>query len=159
MTQFLRSDKVSENRKYLKYILFFSVLILLTFFSTGCEKVQSNETVQSHLITSVDDLTDKNIGVQIGTIGDIYTYDYEGDDTGTRITRFNKGADAIQALKQNKIDYVVIDEQSAKAFINKNKELAVLEEEFTIEDYAICISKENYVRLICWSTRIRELLF
>lgn len=30
---------------------------------------------------------------------------------GTKIERYNKGADAIQALKLGKIDAVVIDEQ------------------------------------------------
>lgn len=134
---------MSENRKYIKYALLLNVMVFVIFFSTGCGKVEGNEVVQSHLITSVEDLEGKNIGVQIGTIGDIYASDYEGDDAGTKITRFNKGADAIQALKQNKIDCVVIDEQPAKAFIDKNKELTILEEEFTIEDYAICIAKEN----------------
>lgn len=141
MTHFLRTPKV--KREYFRYMLFFSVLGLIIFFPTGCGKAQSDETLQSDSITCVDDLTGKNIGVQIGTIGDTYASDYEGDDAGTRITRFNKGADAVQALKQNKIDCVIIDEQPAKAFINKNKELVILEEEFAIEDYAICISKEN----------------
>ena len=36
-----------------------------------------------------------------------------------------------------------IDEQPAKAFVEKNSELSILEEEFAVEEYAICISKEN----------------
>ena len=34
--------------------------------------------------------------------------------------RYNKGADAVQALKQGKIDCVVIDEQPALAFVEEN---------------------------------------
>ena len=118
------------------------VLALFVFCLTACgsKKGQVDSEIK---ISSVDDLIGKNIGVQIGTVGDTYASDYEGDEEGTVITRFNKGADAVQALKQNKVDCVIIDEQPAKAFIEKNTELSILEEEFAIEDYAICIAKEN----------------
>lgn len=133
---------LGDGKQY-KYIVLFSVFIFMLSLSTGCEKQQESEEAKSASITCVDDLAGKNIGVQIGTTGDIYASDYEGDDAGTKVTKFNKGADAVQALKQNKVDCVIIDEQPAKAFINKNKELSILEEEFAVEDYAICIAKEN----------------
>ncbi|MDE6433256.1 MAG: ABC transporter permease subunit [Lachnospiraceae bacterium] len=108
----------------------------------GCGS-DSNEQEVMSAVTCVDDLEGVNIGVQIGTTGDIYASDYEGDEAGTVITRFNKGADAVQALKQGKVDCVIIDEQPAKAYINKNSELSILEEEFAIEEYAMCVAKEN----------------
>ena len=92
-------------------------------------------------VHSVDDLPGKTIGVQLGTTGDIYARDYEAE--GSTIERYNKGADAVQALKQGKIDCVIIDEQPAKAFCEKNSDLTILEEEFALEEYAICISKDN----------------
>lgn len=95
------------------------------------------------MISGVDDLEGAKIGVQIGTVGDTYASDYEGDDAGTEVARYNKGADAVQALKQNKIDCVIIDEQPALAFVDKNPELKILDEEFTNEDYAICVAKGN----------------
>lgn len=94
-------------------------------------------------IQSVDDLPGKRIGVQIGTTGDIYVSDFEKDGSGTVIERYNKGADAIQALKQDKIDCVVIDEQPAIKFVEQNSGLVILEEEFAVEDYAFVIAKEN----------------
>lgn len=94
-------------------------------------------------INGVDDIAGKKIGVQLGTTGDIYSSDYEGDDAGTKVERFNKGADAIQALNQKKIDCVIIDEQPAKAFVAKNPDLTILKQEFVTEDYAICVSKKN----------------
>ena len=94
-------------------------------------------------IQSVDDLPGKRIGVQLGTTGDIYVSDYEKDGSGTVVERYNKGADAIQALKQDKIDCVVIDEQPAIKFVEQNSGLVILEEEFTLEDYAFVIAKEN----------------
>lgn len=92
-------------------------------------------------VFSADDLPGKTIGVQLGTTGDIYASDYEAE--GSVIERYSKGADAIQALKQGKIDCVIIDEQPAKAFVAKNDDLSILDEEFALEEYAICLSKDN----------------
>ena len=98
-------------------------------------------------VNSVDDLPGKTIGVQLGTTGDIYASDYEApEDSSTpasKVERFNKGGDAIQALKQGKIDCVIIDEQPAKAFVAKNDDLTILSDPFETEEYAICISKDN----------------
>lgn len=69
--------------------------------------------------------------------------DYEGDEAGTTVERYNKGADAIQALKLGKIDCVVIDEQPAIEFVKQNSGIHIVEEEFTLEDYAFCVAKEN----------------
>lgn len=103
---------------------------------TACGKSSVPNTV-----FSVDDLPGKTIGVQLGTTGDIFASDYEED--GSTIERYNKGNDAVQALKQGKIDCVIIDSQPAQAFVEKNSDLTILEEEFAIEEYAMCISKDN----------------
>lgn len=103
--------------------------------------------VPENTVNSVDDLPGKTIGVQLGTTGDIYASDYEepadADTPASKIERYNKGNDAVQALKQGKIDCVIIDEQPAKAFVEKNDDLKILDEEFAVEEYAICISKDN----------------
>ena len=73
-------------------------------------------------ITSVDDLFKGgySIGVQTATTGDIYaTGDFE--DAGLcEVQRYNKGADAVQALVTGKIDCVIIDNEPAKAFLAAN---------------------------------------
>lgn len=111
----------------------------MVFALTACG---GNKKVEN-TVNSIDDLEGKSIGVQLGTTGDIYASDYEGDKAGTKIERYNKGTDAVQALKQGKIDCVIIDEQPAKAFVEKNDDLKILDEEFAVEEYAICISKDN----------------
>lgn len=103
---------------------------------TACGKNSVPNTV-----FSVDDLPGKTIGVQLGTTGDIFASDYE--EEGSVIERYNKGNDAVQALKQGKIDCVIIDSQPAQAFVEKNSDLTILEEEFAVEEYAMCISKSN----------------
>ena len=45
----------------------------------------------------------------------LFVSDYEAD--GTKVMRYSKGADAIVALTQNKIDCVVIDSEPAKEFV------------------------------------------
>ena len=94
-------------------------------------------------VASVADLPGKHIGVQLGTTGDIMVSDYETDGSGTVVERYNKGADAVQALKQGKIDCVIIDSQPAQAFVEKNDDLQILDEPFADEEYAICISKDK----------------
>ncbi|MDO5346820.1 MAG: transporter substrate-binding domain-containing protein [Lachnospiraceae bacterium] len=103
----------------------------------------ADEAENSSGITSIDDLEGKKIGVQLGTTGDIYASDYEGDEAGTTIERYNKGNDAVMALKQGKIDCVIIDSQPAQKFVEKNDDLMILDEDFALEEYAICVSKDN----------------
>lgn len=140
-----------------RFYLFACMMVLAIGSMTGCEKTKENKDTNQKAITCVDDLSGANIGVQIGTTGDNYASDYEGDDAGSKVTRFNKGTDAVQALKQGKVDCVIIDEQPALAFTEKNPDLSILEEEFAIEDYAICISKENAELRDKINTAIEEL--
>ena len=117
------------------------VVALFTAAMTFCLTACGGSNIPANSVHSVNDLPGKIIGVQLGTTGDIYASDYEAE--GSVIERYNKGADAIQALKQGKVDCVIIDEQPAKAFVAKNADLTILEEEFALEEYAICISKEK----------------
>lgn len=94
-------------------------------------------------IEKVEDLVGKKIGVQLGTTGDIYASDLETDGSDCVVERYNKGNDAIMALKQKKIDCVIIDSQPAAKFVEKNDDLMILEEDFALEDYAIAVSKDN----------------
>lgn len=111
-----------------------ALMCVLSLTACGSKKIENT-------VFTVDDLPGKTIGVQLGTTGDIYASDYE--EEGSTIERYNKGADAVQALKQGKIDCVIIDEQPAKAFVAKNDDLTILDEEFALEEYAICLSKDN----------------
>lgn len=129
------------------------MLITSIFVLAGCGK-----SAKSAEINGASDLPGKRIGVQIGTTGEIYCSDeYEGDKKGTKIERYNKGADAISSLKNGKIDCVIIDEQPAKAFVDKNKELKILDEEFVEEDYAICVSKTQPQLTESLNTALEEL--
>lgn len=90
-------------------------------------------------VATPDDLKGKKVGVQLGTTGDQYASDIEG----ASIERYNKGFEAVQALTQGKIDAVIIDNEPAKVFVSQSEGLKILDEEFTTEEYAIAIAKEN----------------
>ena len=83
------------------------------------------------------------IGVQTGTTGDLYsTWDIEDAGLGT-VSRFNKGADAVLALAEGKVDCVVIDNEPAKEFVAANEGLTILDTAYAEEDYAICFAKDS----------------
>ena len=104
---------------------------------TGCG--DSASTAPANTVNSADDLVGKSIGVQLGTTGATLAADVEG----ATVEKYNKGVDAVQALKQGKIDAVIIDLEPAKVFIEKNSDLKILDEEFATESYAIAVAKDN----------------
>lgn len=118
-------------------------MLLLTVVITGISACSNDNSKAGKEVKNAGDLSGAKIGVQLGTTGDIYVSDYENDGSGTKVERYNKGADAIQALKLGKIDCVVIDEQPALEFVKQNTGLKILDDEFTKEDYALCIGKDN----------------
>ena len=126
-------------------------------YATGVQVVIVNEGSD---ITDVDDLTgDKNytIGVQTGTTGDLYsTWDIEDEGLGT-VSRFNKGADAVEALKIGKVDCVIIDNEPAKAFVAESEGLKILDTAYAEEQYAIAVSKENTELLDNINKALKEL--
>ena len=107
-------------------------LMVLSFAGCGSKEAKT--------ITKKADLEGATIGVQLGTTGDLYVEDEVKD---AKVQQYSKGADAVQALKQGKVDAVIIDEQPAKAFVNQNDELKILDEALTEEDYAVCIAKDK----------------
>ena len=128
-------------------------------YATG---VQAIIVTEDSDITSADDLfaegANHTIGVQLTTTGDIYTTeDIEAAGLGT-IDRYNKGADAVMALKNGKVDCVVIDNEPAKAFVAANEGLKILETEYVTEDYAIAVSKDNEALHAAVDAALQELI-
>lgn len=109
------------------------------FTDTYAQAAQVIIVTKDSPIASPDDLTGKKIGVQTGTTGDIYADDVENAE----VQRFNKGMEAVMALNQGKIDAVIIDREPAKVFVKENEGLKILDEAFTVEEYAIAVKKGN----------------
>lgn len=90
-------------------------------------------------IETPEALEGKTVGVQLGTTGDIFAEDIKD----VKIDRYNKGFEAVQALQQDKVDAVIIDREPAKVFVEENEGLKILDREYTVEDYAIAVGKNN----------------
>lgn len=125
-------------------------------YATGIQVVIVTE---DSAISSIDDLEGKKIGVQSGTTGDIYCSDSPenggyGEDA---VSRYDNGALAVQALLNGQVDCVVIDNEPAKAFVQANEGLKILDTEFAVEDYAAAIAKENTDLLDKFNTALSEL--
>lgn len=118
-----------------KSIALILTVVLMMSLLAGCNNVPANT------VFSADDLPGKTIGTQLGTTGDLYASDYE--EEGSIMEQFKNGAEAVQALKQGKVDCVIIDNEPAKSFVAKNPDLMILPEPFEVEDYAMCIAKSN----------------
>lgn len=121
-------------------------------YATGVQVVIVPEDSE---IASVDDLEGKLIGVQEGTTGHTYCMDDYGDEN---VIPYTNGATAVQALLDGKVDCVVIDQQPALSFVEANEGLKILETEYTVEDYAIAVSKENPALCEALNTALNELI-
>lgn len=91
-------------------------------------------------ITSADTLAGKKIGVQLGTTGDLTATDIVGEEGMERYTTY---FEAVQALKQGKINAIVIDKAPAKVFLSQNDDIKQVGEELSKEEYAIAVAKGN----------------
>ncbi len=111
----------------------------VNFSDTYTQSAQVIIVKEDSPIATPDDLTGKKIGVQLGTTGDIYSEDIED----AKIERYNKGFEAVQSLLSDKIDAVIIDQEPAAVFVSQNEGLKLTDEEFTSEEYALAIAKDN----------------
>ena len=127
-----------------------------TSYATGIQVVIVTE---GSAIASIDDLEGKKIGVQSGTTGDIYcsSAPEDGGYGEDAVSRFDNGALAVQALMNGQVDCVVIDNEPAKAFVDANDGLKILETEFAVEDYAAAINFENTALLDAVNDALAEL--
>lgn len=120
-------------------------------YATGIQVVIVTEGSE---IATIEDLAGKKIGVQTGTTGDIYCSDEFGEEA---IARYDNGAIAVQALQNGQVDCVVIDNEPAKAFVEANEGLKILETEYAVENYAAAFAKENTELLDAFNAALAEL--
>lgn len=115
-------------------------MVFVDFTDTYANASQVIIVKETSEIAGSADLSDKKIGVQLGTTGDLLATDLAGDDN---VERYNKGFEAVQALLQDKIDAVVIDSAPANVFVEQSQGLKVCDEAMSQEEYAIAVAKGN----------------
>ena len=105
-------------------------------------------------IATVDDLDGAKIGVQAGTTGDFYCTDDSGQEN---VSQFTKYAMAVEALKNDQVDCVVLDNEPAKAFVAANEGLKILDTAYADEDYAAAFNKKDTDLLAQFNKALGEL--
>ena len=115
--------------------------------ASGAASEAAGSEASTQAIQSLEDLDGKSVGVQLGTTGDLMMTEEIENAEGLNLAsveRYNKAADAVQALLTNKIDAVCIDDQVAKNFIAANPDtLTMLDTAYSEESYAIAVSKDR----------------
>jgi len=133
----------------------------VNFTSTYATGIQSIIVKEGSEIKDIDTLLSGSykVGVQTGTTGDMYMSfpPEEGGVGEDRVVRYSKGNDAVLALSTGKIDAVVIDNEPAKSYVAANPGLTILETPFAVEDYAMCVNKDNTVLLDKINQALKEL--
>lgn len=87
-----------------------------------------------------DDLDGKTVGVQTGTVADIYLSDERPDVT---LQRYNKYFEAASDLANGRIDAIVVDFLPAQEIVKTADGLVVREKELFTDRYAMCVQKGN----------------
>lgn len=128
-------NRISLTRRLLPVALVIIVLVVAVVLLTRGHEIRS--------VKSPRDLAGAIVGVQLGTTSDMKVSKLESK--GTKVERFTKTADAVQALMQGKVDCVVEDEQPAKAFVRENDGLRLLPQSFSSNGFAFCVAKDNKV--------------
>ena len=119
-------------------------------YATGVQVV----IVKEGSDVTLDNLGEQLIGVQNGTTGWQFCTDDYGDD---HVAAFDNGITAVQALVNDQVDCVVIDQGPAEVFVSENPGLTILETEYAIEDYAIGVNKGNTALLDAINGALAEL--
>ena len=133
---------VNEDRK-----------MVMNFSDTYSKGVQVVIVKEGSDVT-LDNLGDQMIGTQRGTTGYIYASGDYGED---HVTAYDNGASAVQALANGQVDCVIIDSAPAEAFVAANPGLTILDTEYTVEDYAIGLNKDNTALLEAINSALKEL--
>jgi polar amino acid transport system substrate-binding protein len=112
-----------------------AILILV-----GCGKTD----IPENRVHSINDLSNKKVGVQIGNTAETYAADFGGDTAKIQVERYKTLEDAVQALRQGELDAVLCDDAPANVFARRNPSLRILDEAFVEEDYAGIVAKQNW---------------
>lgn len=91
-------------------------------------------------IKDIDEIKDKRISVQLGTVADSYvTENYKN----AKVNRLKKFLIAAEDVKNNKSDCIVMDYIPAKKLVEKNPELKIIDGILFEDKYGMAVKKGN----------------
>ena len=91
-------------------------------------------------ITNFEQIKDKRIAVQLGTVADLYVSKNYKNAT---LIQHKKYLSAVEDIKANKADCLIMDELPAKEIDKENKELKILDGILFQDKYGMIVKKGN----------------
>ena len=109
-------------------------------FSNDYSVSRQVAVVRENTYKSVNEIKNKKIAVQLGSIGDTFvSKNFKDAD----VVRQKKYLSAAEDLKASKVDAIVMDELPAKQIVLNNTGLVILDEEITSDSYGMIVKKGN----------------
>ena len=106
-------------------------------------------------IKSLDDLSNKTISVQLGSVADIWV---EETYPNAVLKTQKKFLVAAEGVKTGKSDCLIMDYLPAKEMVNKNRDLEILNIDVFTDRYAIAVKKGNTELLNSINTVLNKLI-
>lgn len=91
-------------------------------------------------ITSIDQISNQRIAVQLGTVADSYVNENYKDAT---VIRQKKYLSMVEDLKAGKVDLIIMDLLPASEIVKSNDGLKILDEYLFTDKYGMAIKKGN----------------
>ena len=91
-------------------------------------------------INSINNIYDKKIAVQLGSVADLYLSE---NYPNTELVRQKKYLSMVEDLKSDKIDLIVMDKLPAEQIVASSNELKILEGSISEDSYGIAVKKGN----------------
>lgn len=107
------------------------------------EYTVSNQVVvvkKESTITNFSELKNKKIAVQLGTVADLYVSDHYPKAT---LVQHKKYLSAVEDVKANKVDCLIMDELPAKEITKENPELKIMDGILFQDRYGMIVRKDN----------------
>lgn len=107
------------------------------------EYTVSNQVVvvrKDSKLSNFNELSNKRIAVQLGTVADLYVSDNYPDAT---LVQHKKYLSAVEDVKANKVDCLIMDEIPAKNIVLKNDELKIMDGVLFQDRYGMIVKKGN----------------
>ena len=107
------------------------------------EYAVSNQVVivaRDSKITSIDQISNQRIAVQLGTVADSYVNKNYKDAT---VIRQKKYLSMVEDLKAGKVDLIIMDLLPASEIVKSNDGLKILDEYLFTDKYGMAIKKGN----------------
>lgn len=91
-------------------------------------------------INSINNIYDKKIAVQLGSVADLFLSE---NYPNTELVRQKKYLSMVEDLKSDKIDLIVMDKLPAEQIVASSNELKILEGSIFEDSYGIAVKKGN----------------